>query len=289
MRILITGASGQLGAYLINRIVDKGGEVVAWSHSTEGERSGILLRPVDLTNASATDLALEESRPDAIIHAAALSAAEAVRLDPVGSTAINVGATRRIADWCDRRGCRLIFTSTDLVFDGSLAWNREDGPAEPILAYGKTKRRAEPAVLGIANGLVARVSLLYGPSRCGRPSFFDQAIQAFHSGDTRSFFEDEYRTPLDLATAAEILVRLAGTDLTGLVHVGGPERMSRFDLMSRAATALGLDPGLVWPCRRADATLAEPRPADVSLDTTRLVSALIDLHRPLIEEALRDP
>ena len=51
MRILITGASGQLGAYLINRIVDKGGEVVAWSHSTEGERSGILLRPVDLTDA----------------------------------------------------------------------------------------------------------------------------------------------------------------------------------------------------------------------------------------------
>jgi dTDP-4-dehydrorhamnose reductase len=286
MRILITGASGQLGAYLIDRIVGQGGEVVAWTRSTSGERSGILFQPVDLTDASATERALDAADPDAIIHAAALSAAEAVRLDPVGAAAINVEATRRIADWCDRRSRRLVFTSTDLVFDGSRAWNREDDPAEPILAYGMTKHRAETAVLGIGTGVVARFSLLYGPSRCGRPAFFDQAVRDFQSGESRKFFEDEYRTPLDLATAAEILIRLTGSDLAGMIHVGGPERMSRFDLMRRAATALGLNPDLVRPSRRADAVLAEPRPADVSLDTTRLASAFLDLHRPSVEEAL---
>lgn len=62
--------------------------------------------------------------------------------------------------------------------------------------------------------------------------------------------------------------------------------MSRFDLMRRAATALGLDPTLVKPSRRNEAILPEPRPADVSLDTTRLASAFPDLHRPSIEEAL---
>ncbi len=110
-----------------------------------------------------------------------MSAADAVRLDPTRASAINVDATRRIADWSDRHDRRLVFTSTDLVFDGSRPWNREDDPAEPILAYGRTKRLAESAVLGVSKGIVARLSLLYGPTRCGRPSFFDQAIRAIRS------------------------------------------------------------------------------------------------------------
>ncbi len=286
MRILLTGASGQLGAYLIDRLRIGGHEPIAWSGTETGTRSGVPLRPIDLTDPGATARALDEAGPEAIIHAAALSAAEAVRLDPARAQALNVEATRRIAGWAADRGRRLVFTSTDLVFSGSRAWNREDDPAEPVLAYGRTKRQAEPAVLAVPGGVVARICLLFGPSRSGRASFFDRAIGAIRRGEPQAFFEDEHRTPLDLATAARILARLAASDEAGLFHVAGAERVSRFELMRRSAAALGLDPGLVRANRRADMIAAEPRPADVSLDSGKLVAAFPDLIRPTIEAAI---
>jgi dTDP-4-dehydrorhamnose reductase len=287
MRILLTGASGQLGAYLIDRLLADGHEPVAWSGREPGHRAGIEFRPVELTDLEATSQALVDADPEVVLHAAALSATDAVLRDPVRAQAVNVEATRRLAEWCAQEGRRMIFTSTDLVFDGSRAWNREDDPAEPILAYGRTKREAERAVLAVPGGVVARVSLLYGPSRCGRPYFFTNSIDAIRRGEPIGSFEDEIRTPLDMATAAEILVRLANSGESGLFHVAGAERMSRFELMRRSAAALGLDPALIRANRRADVALPEPRPADVSLDTSKLASRFPDLRRPTVEEALR--
>src|SRR4051812_6476352 len=133
MRVVLTGASGQLGAYLIDRLREEGHVLVAWSGRTVGSRGGVELMPVDLTDTGETTRALAAADPEVIVHAAALSNAEDVRRDPARGWAINVEATNRLAGWCGDRGRRLISTSTDLVFDGSRPWNREDDPAEPIL------------------------------------------------------------------------------------------------------------------------------------------------------------
>jgi dTDP-4-dehydrorhamnose reductase len=286
MRIVVTGASGRLGAYLIDRLNDGPHAVRAWSGATRGCRAGVDLRPVDLTDADEVVAALDEADPAAIIHAAAVSSAEAAYRDAGRAAAVNVAATRRLADWAAAHGRRLVFTSTDLVFDGSRPWSREEDPAEPVLEYGRTKRAAEPFVLAVPRGVVARISLLFGPSRHGPPSFFDRAWAVAGEGQPQAFFEDEFRTPLDYRTAAEILVRLAESEVTGILHVGGRERLSRFELMRRAAIARGLDAGLIRPNRRADVPLPEPRPADVSLDTARLAGLFPDLDRPGVETAL---
>lgn len=286
MRIVVTGASGQLGAYVLGRLALGSHTVSAWSGNQTGQRSGIGLRPVDLTDVDATGEALAEVDPEVVLHLAAVSAADAVRRDPARARVVNVEATARLADWCDRHGRRLVYTSTDLVFSGRSPWNREDDPAVPVLAYGVSKFAGEAPVLAAGSGLVARVSLLFGPSRSGRASYFDRTVAALRRGEPQSFFGDEYRTPLDYGTAAEVLVRLAGMDVTGLIHVGGLERLSRYELMRRAAVTIGVDPGLVRSNRQGDADLPEPRPADVSLDTTRLAHVLPDLRRPTVEEAL---
>jgi dTDP-4-dehydrorhamnose reductase len=286
MRILVTGAAGGLGAYVVEALRLDGLPMVAWGRGASESGPGDGIEGIDLEGAG-WELRLDAIGPDAVIHLAAMSAAEAVRLDPGRAERINVEATRRLADWCGRRGRRLVFTSTDLVFDGSRPGNREDDPADPILAYGRTKRAAEPFVTAIPGGLVARVSLLYGFSRSGREAYFDQTVAALRRGEPQSLFEDEFRTPLDLGSAARILVALARSDASGIVHVGGRERMSRFDLVRRAATVLGLDVSLVRANRRSDVTLPEPRPADVSLDTSRLAALLPDIERPTIEEVLR--
>ena len=286
MRIVVTGASGQLGSYLIDRLIERSHEVVAWSGRTTGARSGISLRTVDLTDSRAVVSALAEAKPDAVIHAAAISSVDAAYRDPSGTRAVNVLATEHLSKWAATHDRRLIYTSTDLVFDGTKSWYREDDQAHPIVVYGRSKFAAERFVLDVPKGLVARLSLLYGPSRSGREGFFDRTMSALRAGTPQAFFSDEYRTPLDYATAALALVRLAESETQGTIHLGGPERLSRFELMSRAAAALGIEPSLVRPNRRADVPFAEPRPADLSLDSSRFNRLFVDLERPQVEVAL---
>ncbi len=289
MRIVVTGASGRLGSEVFDRLRRDGRhEVFGWSGTTTGTRNEPSLRPVDLGDVPALAEALEEADPEAVIHAGALSSAEAVRRDPARAHSVNVEATRRLAAWASARGRRLVFTSTDLVFDGSKSWNREDDPARPILAYGHSKLEAESHVLRVPRGLVARLSLLFGRTRSGIPDFFALAIDALGRGENRSFFEDEFRTPMHYRTAADILARLVDSDEGGIIHVGGRERLSRFELMRRAAIASGIDPDLIRPDRQADADLPEPRPADASLDTSRLADLFPSLERPSIEAILAD-
>ncbi len=289
MRILVTGAGGRLGSALRDRLIEQGRhEVIAWSGSTAVARSPISIRPINLADPRAITGAIAEDDPDAIVHAGALSSADAVFRDPSRGRAVNVESTRILAEWAGARGRRLVFTSTDMVFDGSRSWWREDDEARPVLAYGQTKLDAEVHVRAIDRGLVARLSLLFGPNSSGRPDFFGQAVQALRRGEPRGFFCDEYRTPLDYQTAAEALVRLVESEAVGIVHVAGRDRLSRFDLMQRTAATLGLDLDLVRSASQSDVTLPEPRPTDASLDTTRLTEILPHLDRPTIETALSD-
>jgi dTDP-4-dehydrorhamnose reductase len=286
MQILVTGASGRLGAHLLQKLADLGHEVVAWSGSTGGERSGIAFRKVELGDPQAVLSAIEEASPDVVIHAGAISRADAVRRQPAKGWNVNVCSTELLCAWAGKHDRRLLFTSTDLVFDGAKSWYREGDPAAPILEYGRTKLAAEAAVLAACRGLVVRLSLLYGPSRTDGHSYFDQAIAALRGGRPQTFFEDEFRTPLDYGTAAEILVGLAESDATGIIHAGGPQRLSRFELMQRAAAALGADRELVRANRLLDVPAEEPRPVDVSLESSLLRTVLPGLVLPAIEEAL---
>jgi dTDP-4-dehydrorhamnose reductase len=286
MQILVTGASGRLGTHLLAELAGHGHEVVAWSGTTAGRVSGIPLRRVELRDPLAVRRAVLEASPDVIIHAGAISSADVVRRQRDLGWEVNVGATGVLSDWAGAHQRKLLFTSTDLVFEGTRSWYREGDVAVPILEYGRTKLAAEAIVLASSGGLVTRLSMLYGPSRTDQPAYFDQAIAALRSGRTQAFFADEYRTPLDYTTAAQLLIRLAESDATGIVHLGGPERVSRFELMRRAARALGADADLVRASQRGDVALPEARPADVSLDTSLLRGMFPDLILPPIEDAL---
>ncbi|MFO0892243.1 MAG: SDR family oxidoreductase [Isosphaeraceae bacterium] len=288
MRIVVTGSTGQLGHYLVDTLLKEQGHLVfPWGRKPAPDRWGIPARPVELTETGSIERALLEADPELIVHAAAVSSADSVHRDPEGSWAVNVGATRSLVRWCRERGRRLLFTSTDMVFDGERGWYREQDEPAPVLAYGRTKVEAEAAVAELDDGLVARISLLFGPSISSVPAYYDRAMAALRSGQSLAFFEDEFRTPLDYATAAAALVRLARSRIRGVVHLGGRERLSRFELMRRAAVAEGVDPSLVTANRRSDASFAEPRPRDLSLDTSRLEQLLPGLDRPGIEEAIR--
>jgi dTDP-4-dehydrorhamnose reductase len=287
MRILITGASGLLGPYLLREWGSARG-VAAWSGSRQGEFFGVPLRTVDLGDPDGVARAFRQAQPDVVVHAAARARVADCFGDPQGAHRVNVGGTATLASLCVLTGARLVFVSTDLVFDGERAPYREEDAALPLSVYGKTKLEAEAAVRALPGGVVVRVSLLYGPSLLsGRPSFFDDQVAALRAGRPLTLFRDEWRTPLDLDTAAKALLAVARSDVTDVVHVGGPERLSRLEMGGRLTQFLGVDGADIAAVERAQAPAAEPRPRDVSLDSSHWRRLFPALPWPSWDEAMR--
>jgi dTDP-4-dehydrorhamnose reductase len=261
---------------------------VAWSGSGRATLAGVPLRPVDLGAAAAVAAAFREAHPVAVIHAAAVTNVAACFRDPDRASRVNAEGTRLLAELAAGARARLLLVSTDLVFDGERGWYAEHDSPAPLSVYGRTKVAAEKAVLAVPGGAVARVSLLFGPSLVGQPAFFDQQAAALRARRPIPLFEDEWRTPLSLRTAAGALTALVAGDVEGLVHVGGPERMSRLEMGRRLAAVIGCDPSTIVPARRAQAAADESRPRDTSLDASRWRSCFPGLPWPDFEEALRE-
>lgn len=286
--VLVTGASGQLGGYLLRELTRYNDEVSAWSGTRTGELFGRVLQRVDLTDAEAVKLAFQEIRPNAVIHAAALARINECYDHPTRAQQVNVTSSALLAQLAATSKCRFVYVSTDLVFDGSSGnYSEQDIPA-PISIYGRSKAAAEQAVLAVGPALVVRVSLLFGPSIVGRKTFFDEQLDALRRQQAISLFEDEWRTPLSLETAARALAKLARSHLTGILHLGGPERMSRLEMGQHLARFLGVDSSVIRATRRDQAPSAEPRPKDVSLDSTRWREEFPNEPWPKWDEALAE-
>ncbi len=252
-RVMLTGATGYLGHHLMRSLSDAGADVVA-----PGRRVGTG-GSLDLEDPDGCAACVERVGPDIVIHAAAMSRMGDCEADPANAERCNAQATAALA----AAARRICYVSTDLVFDGDRAPYRGDSTAEPRSAYGVSKLAGETAVRDRAtSGLVVRVPLLFGPSFDGRRGATDMLRAARADGRQLGLFTNEYRTPLHVAVAARELVRLALGDRTGVVHLAGPERISRFDFAQRFAAAHGADVlGGVDPvvCDDAD------RPRDVSM------------------------
>jgi dTDP-4-dehydrorhamnose reductase len=286
MRVLLTGASGQLGGYLLRELAAQ--SVVAWSVSRDGALLGVKLQRVDLADRDAVVAAFREARPDVVIHAAAMAKVGDCFRDPERARLVNTQGTELLAELADHAGSRIIYVSTDLVFDGESGGYTEADAPSPISIYGCSKAEGERSVLSSPRGLVARVSLLFGPSIIGRPTFFDEQTAAARNGKPIALFSDEWRTPLSLKTAARALVALARSDSTGILHVGGPERMSRLEMGQRLAAFLGASAAGIRAIRRDETATDGPRPRDTSLDSSCWRAQFSHEPWPRWEEALRD-
>jgi dTDP-4-dehydrorhamnose reductase len=242
---------------------------------------------VDLTDSDAVARAFRDVAPDAVVHAAALARVGDCHRDPDRAFRVNTAASAHLAELCAAAGARLVHVSTDLVFDGERPPYRETDPPAPLSVYGRSKAEAERAVLAHPGHVVVRVSLLFGPALTTSSSFFDQQVEALRAGRPVTLFEDEWRTPIDLATAARALVELARADVEGVFHLGGPERLSRLEMGRLLARHLGAGEELLRAVRRSDVPAGEPRPCDTSLDSGRWRAAFPHVPCPGYEEALR--
>lgn len=265
MRILLTGASGFLGGVVCRELR----QAVTITAVRQGRPAPAGVRSVQLDLCNGPALAdLMAAQPfDAVIHAAALSNPNLCQNDPQASQRINVEATAQLADLCAARRIPMVFISTDLVFDGKRGLYTEDDPPAPVCLYGEHKALAEAAVLSRhpEGGLVCRLPLLYGRSEPGTACFVDGILAQARQGQAIRLFEDEFRSPLDAADAAKGMLLALKAGVRGVLHLGGPERLSRLDFGRILQGAWTGTPALqLVATRQAHMPMAAPRPCDVS-------------------------
>jgi dTDP-4-dehydrorhamnose reductase len=267
-RILITGGSGFLGGHLAVAAAAAGNDVIAafHAHRPEGGPAVHWLR-LDLEDEGGTFEAVRSAHPQIVLHAAAMAKPDDCAREPEKAKRVNTGGSRAVARACAAVGARLVLVSTDLVFDGGTPPYAEDAPVRPLSLYGRTKLLAERAVLeGVPDAAAARVTLLYGRPAIEGSSFSETLRTSWQAGKTTALFTDQYRTMIGGANLAAALLELAHSDFRGLIHLGGAERISRFEFGLRLAARLGVDPALIRPSEMADYSPPALRPADVSLE-----------------------
>jgi dTDP-4-dehydrorhamnose reductase len=301
--ILITGASGYVGKAAFQTAVQAGQAVVGTYHRRQPALSGGARVPLDLRDAAGVARLIADLRPAAIIHAAAAWGT------PEEAQATIVDGTRAVVAAALQVGTRLIHLSTDVLFDGEHAPYRESDPPAPITFYGAAKAAAEGIVAAHPNHVIVRTSLVtcFDPpdrsttmvlraleeptkermsvgenGRLGEraPPLPQSPTPPLSPAGPITLFTDEYRAPVRTEDLAAALVELIERDFRGVLHVAGPERLSRYELGLRIAAYHGRDPspGIVAGTV-VDSGLVRPR--DCTLDIALARRILRTPLRPL--------
>ena len=270
-KLLITGASGFLGWHLC-QIAKQKWEVYGTYFSHTLEIPGIKMLKVDLVDFQELKQIFDAVQPAAVIHTAAISQPNFCQTHPDESHAINVTASCNIAGLCADSSISCAFTSTDLVFDGLNAPYRETDPVCPVNIYGEQKVMAEEGMLKrYPMTAICRMPLMFGNETPTATSFIQPFIQTLKQGKELNLFIDEFRTPISGKTAAKGLL-LALEKVNGLIHLGGKERISRYDFGRLLVEVFQLAPDGLKGCQQKDVKMAAPRPSDVSLDSSKAFS-----------------
>jgi dTDP-4-dehydrorhamnose reductase len=283
-KLLVTGASGFLG-WNVCEIAKSNWILHGTYRSNPKLPSAVHPHPVDLTNFKDLEALFMKVKPDAVIHAAGIRDPEFCQENKSLSHKINAIASINIAGLSSDFKIPCMFVSSDLVFNGLNPPYREEDEPSPISIYGEHKAIAEKEMpLRCPETVICRLPLMYGNAGPAANSFLQPLIRAIKSKTDVDLFVDEFRTPISGRDAAVGLM-LAVKHWPDIIHLGGPERISRYEFGKLLAEILRIDDAKIRPCNQSDIDLAAARPPDVSLDIKKARS--LGFHPKSPKEELR--
>ena len=285
MNVLITGSSGFLGQYLI-KYAPHSFHVTAHYFKNPPQDFGQEINKVSMDLTGFIWKELQELHPDVIIHTAAMASIDDCEDYPQLASLINYDATCQLSDFSEKLNSRLIFISSDVVFDGFKGDYREEDQPRPVNVYAETKRKSEKYILhNCSNAVVIRPALFYGVALGGRQSFTETMLAQLRTGNNVKTFIDQYRTPIFVHDLAQAIWELADHDYKGILHLGGPEKVNRYEVGLMLCNLFKLNKDLLIPVKSADVKMKAPRPADCSLNISRaqgiLDTLILDCHNGL--------
>ena len=293
-RMLIYGGSGFVGGNLAAAALRQGWQVLVADPVFHPGLGSAGWERLDITDPYLVDQIMAGFSPDAVVNLAALADIDRAERERELAWKINVDGARLIAESCRRNAARLVFISSDAVFDGLGGPYREDDVPAPVNYYGVTKAEAEKAVMKAhLDAIVVRISLVLGFPVTAGNSFLASLEQKLKAGEVIACPVDEVRTPLDVHTLCACLLEVALGSCTGLLHLGGLNWVNRFDLTRLAAEKMGYPPTRVIEQGAASAlpgrALRHKRGIlDVSKAQSVLITPLLDLKETLDQAFIKD-
>lgn len=297
MRIAITGASGLLGRALIASATARH-HVIAASHrsviadplQSRHPREGgnpcppATRVPLDLSKPDSILKFVELSHPAVIIHAAAITDVDLCEREPHLAGALNAVATRQLADAVRKTAARIVYLSTDYVFDGSSGPYAETDAPRPINVYGRTKLDGENAILTLgARAAVVRSSSFLGHGGPNRPTFAERMVETIRDHPPLQAPGDQRSNITPVEELAEGILRLVESGLSGIWHIAHPRILSRYDLAAMMAKLAGLDPTRIKRVEYVSLKRPANRPLHGGLTAEKANQALSLSWRPLEE------
>jgi dTDP-4-dehydrorhamnose reductase len=272
MKLFVTGAGGQLGHELVSAIRASGHEVIAATHAQ-----------LDITDEEAVKVAIGSAQPDVVIHAAAWTAVDACEGDVAKAMLVNGTASKYVADAAHAIGARVVYISTDYVFDGTkpTPYNEDDVP-NPQSVYGASKLAGERA-MGTDDAIV-RISWVCGFHGA---NMVKTILKLGATMPELKFVDDQIGNPTFADDAARAIVDIATSGLGGIWHVTNQGVVSWYEFAREVLLAAGMDAQKVKPISTRDLQPPRPaqRPANSVLHDGKLqqagIAVLPDFREPL--------
>lgn len=261
MKALVLGASGLVGSKLLAGLRQVGGFEVYGTYCHR-PRAGLLA--ADIAHGEQVSALFRALRPDIVVLTAALTNVDYCEEHPDEARAINLGGTQAVQAACGERGAKLVFLSTDYVFDGENGPYDEQSVPHPINYYGRTKLWGEEVVRQLPNHLIIRSTVVYDWDPDSK-NFLMQLVNRLRVRQPLQVPCDQIGTPTLAGNLAATIARLVVHGRSGTYHVAGTDRLSRFEFAHRAAKVLGLDPSCLIPVETAQLQQKARRPLKAGL------------------------
>jgi dTDP-4-dehydrorhamnose reductase len=258
----ITGANGLIGYYLAQ---------TAPQFAPRWRVRALTRSDFDLLDFNAVRREFQKDQPQLVIHCAAITTVSEAQKNPDLAWSMNVELTQMLAELAAE--VQFIFFSTDLVFDGRRGNYGETAIPNPLHLYGETKAAAEQMVLKNPRHLVVRTSINGGTSRAGNRGFNEQLRHSLKTGQGMTLFTDEFRSPIPAVETARAVGELAEKNCTGVYHVAGAEKLSRWQI---GRLLVKRWPEITTEIKSGSAKdfAGPPRALDTSLDISKVQKVL---------------
>ena len=206
MKVFVTGVKGQLGYDVVNELEKRGHTAI-----------GVDIEELDITDAEAVDKMITETAPDAVIHCAAWTAVDAAEDNEEKCRQVNAYGTENIAKVCKKLDCKMMYISTDYIFDGkgTRPWEPDDPVTTPLNVYGQTKYEGELAVRNnVEKFFIVRIAWVFGKGK----NFIKTMLNLAKTHDQLTVVNDQYGTPTYTYDLSRLLVDMIETDKYGNYH-----------------------------------------------------------------------
>ncbi len=271
--ILFTGGSGLLALNWAQAMRDRCTPTLGL-HERNISLDKTYAKKIDLESVDKLMRILEELNCQVVVNTAGLASVEQCESEPALAHHVNVTIASNVAKACANLGIKMVHISTDHLFSGHEPMVIEDHPISPVNVYGKTKAEAELRVSEInPEALVVRTNF-YGWGTSYRQSFSDMVIKALRSHQKITLFQDVSYTPILIESAAKAVHDLIDLQVSGIVHVVGDDRISKYDFGLNIAEKFGLDSSKIVPGFLANQSRLTQRPFDMSLSNSKVRNLL---------------